>query len=619
MCGIAGLIRCGDVDTVQRMTRLMAHRGPDDSGHWSSGDVVLGHRRLSILDPTPQGHQPMSGPDGEVVIVFNGEIYNHLRLREELAKKGHRFRTGTDTETLLACWRQWGVGMLSKLDGIFAFGLWDDRNGTLLLARDATGVKPLFYRTTPDGGLAFASELKALRLVPGVEDKANRRAIRSALRFACNMEDESMLASVWKLPPGQRLVWQDGRIERAAYWRHPEPNPRRGADPDQLAKELRSILSKTVEDQMLSDVPLGAALSGGLDSSGITALMAGSEAARDGATVSTFTVGHGEDDPDLLKARVVAEHCKTDHHEILVASGEVQDLLPKTLWFMEEPLGQMESVQMFLNYQAAAQHVKVLLIGEGADELFAGYDRFRLFDKNQRMTPGMRRALYERVFMYAERQPKHALAGPLARLKLGQLPGSPMADPHPRFPELDLRGLPREQMLEKALHFESSTYLHQLSLKRADATGMAHSLELRVPFLAKAVVEFAMQAPGDLQRRHGVEKWLLREALRPVLPTEIVERRKRPFQMQLDQGLVDTLDALGDRLLRPEDVRARGFFEPERVDALRRGRPSHGAPLIAHKVWSYRVWAMLMCELWARLFLDRDPEALAPESLSEVA
>ena len=612
MCGIVGLIRVGDRPLVERMTRLLAHRGPDDEGFWSSGDVVFGHRRLSILDPTPSGHQPMTSADGRLAITFNGEIYNFRALKAELEALGHRFATESDTEVLLAGYRAWGEELLGRLDGIFGFGLWDDTAQKLLLARDHLGVKPVFWHRLPDGGLAFASEIKPFRLLPGFTAAVHRPALRSALRFACNLEAESMLAGVHKLLPGQRLVWRDGDVDVRAYWKHPDPHPVR-REPATTARELHDVLARTVRDQMVSDVPLGAALSGGLDSSGIVALMA-----EAGGRVETFTVGHGEDDPDLIKSRIVAEHCKTSHHELLVDAPDLADLAPRVMYYLEEPAGQMESVQMFLNYEAAAKHVKVLLVGEGADELFAGYDRFKLFDSKLPITPGMRRALYQRVYMYADRQPAHALAGPLARAAWGPLPGSPLADPLPRAPEPPLAGLSRERALEKALNWDQRTYLHHLALKRADATGMAHGLELRVPFLGKHVVEYAATIPGDLMRRNGVEKWVLREALRGVLPQEIVDRRKRPFQMQHGKGVVETLELLADKLLRPGDVAARGFFEPARVDRLLTRRPGRRAPAIAHKVWSYRLWATLLSEIWARIFLDRDPEAPPPRNLADL-
>src|SRR5690606_1898256 len=260
----------------------------------------------------------------------NGEIYNFPALREELERCGHRFATQTDTEVLLVGYREWGDALLERIEGIFAFALWDRPARRLLLARDRAGVKPLFWHAS-GAGLAFASELKCFLLLPDFEPQVNRRALRSALRFACNLEDESMLAGVFKLPPGHKLVWQNGAVAVTPFWEYPSPRPRPW-EPLAAAQALRDTLLRVVRSQLISDAPLGAALSGGLDSSGIVALMA-----QSGADVATFTGGHGEDDPDLLKARVVAEHCGTRHHEILIESAAVADLLPRVLWFLEEP------------------------------------------------------------------------------------------------------------------------------------------------------------------------------------------------------------------------------------------------------------------------------------------
>ncbi len=609
MCGIAGAVRIGDRELVEQMTEMLAFRGPDDSGVYENGDVRLGHRRLSIIDLSAAGHQPMVSDDGQLAIVYNGEIYNFLQLRAELQKKGRHFHSDSDTEVILVAYQEYGIECLDRLDGIFAFALWDESQSQLLLARDALGVKPLFYYMK-DGGIAFASELKALCLVPGLKRRVNRRALRSALRFACNLSDESMLASVHKLMPGEFLLWREGNCRVNHYWRHPEPAPA-AWDEDQAVAALRDRLSHAVVSQMVSDAPLGAALSGGLDSSCIVAMMAES-----GKKVETFTVGHGEDDPDLINARIVAEHCHTNHHEIQVQAENVADLLPAVVWHLEEPLGQMEAVQMYINYREAAKFVKVLLVGEGADECFAGYDRYKLFNPRLPLPLAWRKHLYQRFYMYADQQPP-GLAGLVARTFWGRLPGSPMLDPHPRADEPVLEGN-CGRSLELALNHDQRTYLHHLALKRADATGMAHSLELRVPFLAREIVELAARMPASLMLKDGIDKYVLRQAAARLLPATIANRPKRPFQMRLGTGLVETLEMLCDRLLAPPDVRARGFFDPARVERLRRGRPGQLAPYVAHKVWSYRLWSMILCELWARLFLDRVPSKVAPQNLAEL-
>ena len=602
----------GDLALVERMTALMAYRGPDDHGLYEDGEVRLGHRRLSILDLSMNGHQPMQSADGQLVITYNGEIYNFRTLRCELATQGYRFHTDTDTEVILAAYQVYGLNCLSRLEGMFALALWDRRQRQLLLARDRIGIKPLFYHQAGDG-LAFASELKPLLYLPSLKPQVNRRALRSAMRYASNIEDEAMIASIFKLRPGHWLRWKDGVCTTAPYWHHPYPAPEVW-DEERLASELRQRLQRVVHSHLISDAPLGAALSGGLDSSGVVALMAQASHGK----VETFTVGHGADDPDLLKARLMAEHCRTNHHEIFISAENVADLLPRIVWHLEEPLGQMESLQMYLNYREAARFVKVLLIGEGADECFGGYARYKLLNARWPLPFALRKALYERVYMYADTPPPTWSARALARSLWGTPAASSLLDPQPCAP-LPLEDVGhRYHALERALCHDQRTYLHHLSLKRADAMGMAHGLELRVPFLDREIVELAARIPSTLMVRGVTEKYILRRALAPLLPPAVAQRRKRGFQMRLQPGLVETLDQLCDTLLRPAEVRARGFFDPARVDALRRNRPRRWATPMAHKVWSYRVWAMLLCEVWARIFLDRPISPTPPARLSDV-
>jgi asparagine synthase (glutamine-hydrolysing) len=364
---------------------------------------------------------------------------------------------------------------------------------------------------------------------------------------------------------------------------------------------------------MVSDVPLGAAL-GGLDSSGIVALMA---RCADGP-VETFTVGHGADDPDLAPARRVAEHCRTHHHEIIVQPENVAELLPRLVWHLEEPLGQMETVQMYLNYREASRFVKVLLVGDGADECFGGYARYKLLDWRLPLPLAVRKDLYERVYMHADETPRTAAGRLLASCAWGRLPASPLLDPYPRAP-LPLIDVKRSgHALERALCHDQRTCLPHQYLKRADALGMAHSLELRVPYLEREIVELAARISGGIQARGGQEKYVLRRALAPLLPPEITWRRKRPLQMRVTPGLVALFDELCDRLLSPAEVKARGFFDPKRVEALRRGRPARYAAPMAHQLWSYRIWAMLQIEVWARVFLDREPSLAPPAGLNDI-
>jgi asparagine synthase (glutamine-hydrolysing) len=572
----------------------------------------LAHRRLSILDLSEAGRQPMQTDDGQLVITYNGEIYNFRELREGLEAKGYKFRTGTDTEVILSAYHAYGFACIERFEGTFAFALWDRGRGHLLLARDRLGIKPLFYRECGDG-LAFASELKPLLLLPGLERRVNRRALRSAIRFGSNIEDESMMSSIFKLRPGYHLLWRDGLCNSFPYWHHPRPVPETW-DEERLTTELRCQLRQSVQSHMISDAPLGAALSGGLDSSGVVALMAESSP----RPIDTFTVGHGADDPDILAARLVAERWRTNHHEIAVEAENVADALPRVVWQLEEPLGQMETVQMFLNYRAAAKFVKVLLIGEGADELFGGYARYKIFEPLLPLPLSVRRDLYMRVYQHSDEPMATAFGRVLARGLWGASPISPLLDPQPRIVSPLGDVTKRGHAIERAMNYDQRTILPHLYLKRADAMGMAHSLELRVPFLDRQIVELAARIPGKLMVKSGAEKYVLRRALAPLLPPAIIRRRKHPLQMRVDMDLVDTLDYLCDRLLNPADIKARGFFDPERVARLRIGRPGRLAMDTERKFWTWRIWSIILCELWAWMFLDRLPTPDPPSRLADV-
>jgi asparagine synthase (glutamine-hydrolysing) len=612
MCGIAGTVRIGDRALIERMTAMMTYRGPDDAGIYEDGDVRLGNRRLAILDLSAAGHQPMESDDGQVVVTFNGEIYNYPRLRDDLEARGHKFRSDSDTESIVHAYREYGVDCLEHLDGMFGFALWDRRLRQLLLARDHIGIKPVFYYTRGDG-LAFASELKPLLCLPELERRVNRRALRAAIRYASNLEDESLLASVYKLPPGCRLIWKAGVSQVAPYWRHPDPRAE-ACDVDVAASELRDRLTRVVRSHMISDAPLGAALSGGLDSSGIVALMA-----QEATTpVETFTVGHGADDPDLLSARLVADHCRTNHHEIVVAAENIVDLLPQIVWHLEEPLGQMETVQMYVNYREAARFVKVLMVGEGADECFAGYARYHLLRRSTPLPLATQIDLYRRVYMHADEAPPTFVARLAARALWGAPPVSPMSDPRPRLEPPLIDTSSRYHALERALAYDRRTILPHLYLKRADGLSMAHSLEVRVPFLDRSIVELASRLPAPLLVRGRTEKYLLRRALAPLLPPAVAWRGKHPLQMRVTAGLMATLVELAGVLLRPADVRRRGFFDPDRVGTILRQRPGRLATGVERKFWAWRVWSMLLCEVWARLFLDRPIGAAPPMRLRDL-
>jgi asparagine synthase (glutamine-hydrolysing) len=609
MCGIAGAVGIGDRDMVARMTNMMHYRGPDDAGLYEHGEVCFGHRRLSIIDLTSAGHQPMISADGRLVITFNGEIYNFRELRRSLESKGRQFHSATDTETILHAYDEYGVECLSLLEGMFSFALWDHQDGKLLLARDHLGIKPLFYHLNGDG-IAFASELKPMCLIPGLVRRANARALRSIVRYTCNIEDESILQSVFKLPAGEYLSWSKGKAHRCKYWRFPRIQAS-GQGLEQTSSTLRDTLTEAVKSHLVSDVPVGVALSGGLDSSALVAVMS-----RLGEPIKTFTAGHGIDDPDLISARIVAEHFGTDHHEAMLESGNLADLLPRVIWHLEEPMGLGAPVQMYLKYEQASRDVKVLLVGEGADELFAGYPHYKIFDRLLPLPWSLRKDLYQRGYMLADQRPE-TLTGRIAeRLMLGEAPPTPLRRPRPRAGTADFDGH-EQHPVAWALRHDQCTLLPHRLLKQADATGMAHSLELRVPFLDRRLVDLTASIPDRFMLRRLSGKYILRKSMAPLLPPKILNRPKRSFQIQFNAEVEEAMGDLCNRLLTTETVERRGWFDTQSITALRNGARRQTQP-IARRFWNYRIWTVVSMEIWARMFLDRVPPATAPQTISEL-
>jgi len=611
MCGIAGAVGLGDRELVARMTGMMHYRGPDDSGLYEHGRVCLGHRRLSIIDTSTAGHQPMQSADGRLVITYNGEIYNFPALRAELEAKGHVFRGRSDTEVLLQAYAEYGVDCLRRLDGMFAFALWDERDQQLLLARDRMGIKPLFYHLA-DSGIAFASEMKPLCLVPGLARRVNMRALRSIIPYTCNLETESMLQSIYKLPAGEYLVWRSGQVRRQRFWHHPR-TPKARTSLSQASATLREKLTDSVRDHLVGDVPVGVALSGGVDSSSLVAVMA-----HIGVPVQTFSAGHGDDDPDLVHARIVADHFHTSHHEVQFHPDQLAELLPRVLWHLDEPINLGSVVPMYLNYRQAQRHAKVLLIGEGADEVFAGYRHYKILDPALPLPRTLRAELYRRTYLVNDEPAGTLLARALARPLLGPVAPNPLREPFPRaaLPELGT-GNGLQSALAVALRHDQETLMAERLLKQADAIGMASSIEVRVPYLDRRVTEFVASLPDRFLLHRLNDKVVLRNAMAPWLPPSIAHRTKRAFQIRYDEKMLSVMADLYDRLFTPDAVQRRGWFDAGIVRLLRRNLHKRRLAPLAARLWHFRIWMLILCELWARLFIDRDP-ALPPPALQDL-
>jgi asparagine synthase (glutamine-hydrolysing) len=614
VCGIAGLAALDgaavDPAPLTAMCDTLHHRGPDDAGSWSEGPVALGARRLSIID-LAGGHQPMASEDGGVVVVQNGEIYNHEALREELRAAGHTFATRCDTEVLVHGHEEWGEGLLERLRGMFAIAVWDARARRLLLARDRFGIKPLYW-SAQGGVLSFGSELKALRVL-GLREEIDVDALEAYLAFNAIPAPLTIFRGIHKLGPGQLLSFTPGGSPEVREWCRPMPaaaDRLRGESEEELAEEVRARLRDSVRAHLVADVPVGVFLSGGVDSGALAALAAQETEGR----VSTFSIGFEEQSFDeLAGARLVAERYGTDHHErvLRVGGGEVVDLLPEIVAAFDEPFADSSALPTYLVSRLAGEHVKVALSGEGGDELFGGYHTYVADLLAPRLAPLARlaRPFVERIpsssrrvsldykarrFVRAAHLPplerhhgfKEILAPELRTALLDGMRTRPPADPLDPWREHWAATAGAEE-LARLQELDLNLYLPSDLLVKTDRASMAHSLEARVPFLDPHVAELALALPTRMKVRGRQKKVLLRRAMEPLLPPEVVHGAKRGFSIPAAAWLRGDLepfarDVLGQARLVDRDVALR------LLDEHVARRDDHSRPL----------WGLLCLELW---------------------
>ncbi len=597
------------------MCAALAHRGPDDEGSFIGQGVGLGMRRLSIID-VASGHQPLCNEDGSVWIVFNGEIYNFPDLRHELESRGHRFTTETDTEVIVHLYEEDGAHCVDRLRGMFAFALWDARQQQVVLARDRLGIKPLYYAES-NGRLVFASEIKAILQLPGVERRLNWQAVQHLFTWLTTPAAESILEGIRKLEPGHFLIARHGRPPRLERYWDVRFAPDYGRSEVYFVERLQELLYETVRLHLISDVPLGAFLSGGIDSSSVVAMMA-----RAGSRpVKTFSIGFADQDySELAYARLVANAFGTDHHE-LVLEPDVIDDLDDLVWFLDEPFGDSSAIPTYMVSRLAAQHVTVVLSGDGGDELFAGYDRYRVEARERRfgfIPDPLRRALHTmttrlpeglrgRNFLrhillpYPERYlDAGVLFGKGKRRRLFrpdvlELAGGydPWAALAQRLSDGDGHWLSALQDLD--LH----TYLPLDILTKVDRMSMAHSIEARPPLLDHKFVEFAATIPPEMKLRNGLTKGIFKHALRGILPDPVIDRAKRGFAIPLGRWFKGQLHQFAHELLLSETSRRRGIFNPEYVENVARGHARGRTPDL-----DLELWTLISFELWCRTFLD---------------
>jgi asparagine synthase (glutamine-hydrolysing) len=614
MCGICGIATSGgappDVESVRRMCERLVHRGPDSDGHFDGDGVALAMRRLSIID-LEHGDQPIANEDGNVVVVQNGEIYNYRELRAELERRGHRFSTDSDTEVLVHLYEEHGDGFAERLRGMFAVAIWDARERRLVLARDRFGIKPLYYRLA-GGALSFASELKALMRQPGFSREIDPKAVAAYLAFNSIPAPLTIFAEARKLPAGTLLAWRDGEVEQRRYAR-PQPvaagEARRGPA-GELAAELRETLRGSIRAHLVADVPVGVLLSGGVDSAGIAALAAGEQS----EPVKTFSVGFEEASFDELdRARLIAERYRTDHHEIVLRPDAVE-LFPKLVEAFDEPFGDSSALPTYLVSELAAGEVKVALSGEGGDELFGGYYTYVADLLAARIGPlaALAAPLAERLpssdgkvslDYKAKRFARGAGLPPLERhhawkeiFGAGQR-AALLGDRDPGWDPVDVY---RERYAETAgaeplarlQDVDLGIYLVDDLLVKTDRSSMAHSLELRVPFLDNEVAAMALGLATPLKVRGLAKKRLLRQALAPLLPREILHGRKQGFSIPVAAWLRGPLQGFARETLSAETLSRQGWLDPVAVGAL---LDRHCA---GQEDLSRQLWGLIAFTLW---------------------
>jgi asparagine synthase (glutamine-hydrolysing) len=625
MCGIAGFISKtndrveGRAALLDTMCRSIEYRGPDEQGTAIEGRAALGMRRLSIID-LATGRQPIYNSDGTKLIVFNGEIYNYRELKKDLEALGHKFRTNSDTETIIHAYDEFGADCLRHLRGMFAFAIWDSKDQSLFLARDRVGKKPLVYTVTPDGEFVFGSEIKVLLAHGGVERDIDHGALDAYLTFGYVPEELCIFKGIRKLEPGYFLIFKNGEIRTDKYWDFDYSEETLDGSEDEIAADLLAKIRESVRIRLISEVPLGAFLSGGVDSSAVVGLMS---QIMD-QPVKTFSIGFNEDSFDELKyARLASRHFKTDHHEFLLTPDFV-DIVDDLVWHFDEPFADSSALPTFMVSKLARKYVTVVLSGDGGDELFGGYTRY-VIDRDrsglERLPQGIRRKLLRPL---SEALPHGALGknylfnisldaagryidsishfnGPRKRKLYSNEIRTKMNGSFERGEKLfrQIAGsVASDEGIENLLYLDSKTYLPGDILTKVDRMSMANSLEARCPLLDHDLIEYVTRIPSAMKLNGRETKYIFKKAIRDIVPPEILHREKQGFGVPINEWINLQLK---DRIMSDlSDVRSvsRGYFDTKYINVLldehHRGRRDH----------SHALWTLWMLELWHRRYID---------------
>ena len=642
MCGICGIVLADGQQTLaksdlERMRDTLVHRGPDGFGAYLDAGVALGHRRLSIVD-VEHGQQPMYSADERFVIVYNGEVFNHPQIKASLESEGVVYNTRSDTESVLHLFEKYGEQSVEHMRGMFAIAIWDRAEQSLFLARDRFGVKPLYYLVRDDGSLLFASEMKAILAASSEAPELNIAAMPDFLANHAPSGDETLFSRIRRLPAGHTLSWKAGKLTIRQYWdlKYPVPAPapaRRSAAEHAVVTEFRDRFTEAVRIRLMSDVPLGMFLSGGIDSAAITATM--SELVKD--PIQTFSVAFSEREANELRyARLVSAEFGTKHHEVVVSPEEFFSKLPQLVWHEDEPIAHPSSVALYFVSVLAAAHVKVVLTGEGSDELLGGYNRYRITEYNAKLGRKYDQVVPARL-RHAARSairflPRHGRI----RQKLDRtflMRGSELddlyfdnfavfgreaqrglctkslreatrgIDPYAAY-HAALAHVAGRPLLSQLLYADAKTYLQELLMKQ-DQMSMAASIESRTPFLDHPLAEWVAALPQSFKLRGTTTKWILRAAMRGRLPDEILDRRKMGFPVPVGAWFRGAWRPMLEAHICGERASERNLFDASTVRQL----VSEHASGVNH---SERLWALLNFEIWARIFLDGEvPEALS--------
>ncbi|MFX0201561.1 MAG: asparagine synthase (glutamine-hydrolyzing) [Candidatus Hodarchaeota archaeon] len=585
MCGICGFTGAPERRLIDRMTDVMIHRGPNDRGIFQNDHVSFGHRRLSIID-IAGGHQPMFNEDASICIVYNGEIYNHLELRKELESKGHRFQTRCDTEVIIHLYEELGINCVQRLNGMFAFAIWDNHEKLLFLARDRLGIKPLYYAEVNKRFL-FASEIKSLLQYHRMPREVNYSSLDKLLTFSFVPGHETMFKAIYKLLPGHVLVQRKGKTRIHRYWKY-EHHASKELEEKEIIEQIYELLQDSVRIRLMSDVPLGATLSGGLDSSAVVGMMSKFL----NAPVNTFSIGFNEANDELPYARIVARHFRTEHRECILRYSQLEEILHEILWHLEEPITNGANFPTYFYSSAVKENLTVCLIGEGADELFAGYDRFKCMSPLVAWFPsGFKHYGYlYSLGCFTQRQKRALFTDGLSSRVSGSSP-------------LDLYFSyfhNQNSKLDNGIAFDIDNVLPEFQLMRIDKLTMRHSVEARVPFLDFRLVELASKIPSHLKLRSLEEKYILRKALTGFLPEEILKRKKRGLTTPVKSWFERGLSNLVDHFLSEKNIKRRGLFRKDYISYLIKNKN--------HFVWGrkfrFQILKLVLIELWFNIFID---------------